>query len=204
SGNEFAFQQDSYGNDGCAYDFEFTAENITFRDNFIYDCYGEAILFMPGVNGNVIMRENIVIEDNLFINNCAGSKVHRSEISFILKDGYDGDITIRNNRFMLVPKIRTIFPVPKCIIDENNMEIADAIIETPEYIFDAASKTIAFSCADPDAVLYFTTDGSVPTQKSEKYTGQKIEITKTTVVNCKAYKSGYLPSRACVALVSPN
>ena len=203
SGNEFASQQDSHGNDGCAYDFESTAAGITFRDNFIHDCFGESILFMPGVNGNVLHRDGILIEDNLFVNNCVGSKLHRSEIDFILKDGHEGDITIRNNRFIRLPDTGMISPMPDCVIDENNADITVPLVETPEYVFDATKNTLTLSCADPHAVLYFTTDGSVPTQNSEQYAGQEIPVTKTMVVNGKAFRESYLPSRACCALVSP-
>jgi len=203
SGNEFASQQDSHGNDGCAYDFESTAGGVTFRDNFVHDCFGESILFMPGVNGNVIHRSNVLIEDNLFVKNCTGSKLHKSEIDFLLKDGHSGDITIRNNRFLRLPEIEMIAPVPDCVLHENNVDITDPIVETPEYVFDAAKNTLTLKCADPAAVLHFTTDGSVPTRQSEQYKGQDILVTKTMVVNSKAFRDGYLPSRTCCALVSP-
>jgi hypothetical protein len=204
SDNEFASQRDSHGNDGCAYDFESSAGGITFRNNFIHDCFGESILFMPGVNGNVINRDNVLIENNLFVKNCTGSKLHRSEIDFILKEGHTGDITIRDNRFIRLPDIGMIAPVPECVIHENNTDTTDPLVETPEYVFDAAKKTVTLSCTDSSAVLYFTTDGSVPTRKSERYSGQEIPVTKTMVVNCKAFRDGSLPSRTCCALVSPR
>ena len=204
SGNEFASQRDSHGNDGCGYDFETTAAGITFRDNFVHDCFGESILFMPGVNGIVLHRENILIENNLFVKNCTGSTLHKSEIDFLLRDGHSGDITIRNNRFIRLPGIDMIAPKPDCVIDENNVDITTPLVETPEYVVDTTKNTLTLSCADPHAVLRFTTDGSVPTRDSEQYTGREIPITKTMVVNSKAFREGYLPSRTCCALVSPS
>jgi hypothetical protein len=203
AGNEFAYQQDSHGNDGCGFDFETVADGITFRDNFTHDCFGESILFMPGVNGNIINRRNILIEDNLFVNNCVASKHHRNEIDFIFQDGHGGDITIRNNRFIRLPDTKMIAPVPDCVVLENNVDITDEPVATPEYAFDATKNTVTLSCPDKQAVLYYTTNGSVPTRNSRKYTGQEIPITKTTVVDGKAFRDGYLPSRSCCALVAP-
>ena len=203
SDNEFAYQQDSHGNDGCAYDFETATAGITFRDNFVHDCFGESILFMPGVNGKVIDRPDILIENNLFVKNGTGSQLHKSEIDFLLKDGHIGDITIRNNRFIRLPNMEMIAPLPECVTAEENVDITTLLVETPDYAFDSAKNTFTLSCADLDAILYYTTDGSVPTCKSKRYTGREIPITKTTVVNCKAFREGYLPSRTCCKLVSP-
>lgn len=42
--------------------------------------------------------------------------------------------------------------------------------------------------------IYYTTDGSIPTQSSSQY-GGPIQVDKTTVVRACALKSGYLPGR---------
>ena len=51
---------------------------------------------------------------------------------------------------------------------------------------------ISLSTSD-NSDIYYTLDGSFPTNKSTKYTGD-LTINKTTVIKAIAYKDGYLPS----------
>jgi len=51
---------------------------------------------------------------------------------------------------------------------------------------------VSLSTSD-NSDIYYTLDGSFPTNKSTKYTGD-ITINKTTVIKTIAYKDGYLPS----------
>jgi len=53
--------------------------------------------------------------------------------------------------------------------------------------------TISMTCADPDAEIRYTTDGSEPTMKSPVYNKSFI-ILKTTTVKAKAFKKGSIPS----------
>lgn len=46
---------------------------------------------------------------------------------------------------------------------------------------------------DDNSTIYYTLDGSFPTNKSIKYTGE-INLTQTTVIKAIAYKDGYLSS----------
>ncbi len=53
--------------------------------------------------------------------------------------------------------------------------------------------TISMNCADPDAEIHYTTDGSEPTMKSPVYSKSFI-ILKTTTIKAKAFKKGGIPS----------
>jgi beta-galactosidase len=53
--------------------------------------------------------------------------------------------------------------------------------------------TISMTCADTDAEIHYTTDGSEPTMKSSVYNKSFI-ILKTTTIKAKAFKKGSVPS----------
>ena len=52
---------------------------------------------------------------------------------------------------------------------------------------------ISMTCADPDAEIHYTTDGSEPSMKSPAYSKSFI-ILKTTTIKAKAFKKGSIPS----------
>ncbi len=55
------------------------------------------------------------------------------------------------------------------------------------------TQTVNVDCATSGADIYYTLDGSEPTEKSSKYK-KNIEIEKTAVLKVKAFKKGYDPS----------
>jgi alpha-L-rhamnosidase len=52
--------------------------------------------------------------------------------------------------------------------------------------------TVTMNCGDPEAVIRYTTDGTEPSEISEKYTGP-VEISKTSLVQARSYKEPYKP-----------
>jgi parallel beta-helix repeat protein len=57
----------------------------------------------------------------------------------------------------------------------------------------SGSVSVAMQSATSGASIYYTTDGSTPTQSSSPY-ASSINVTNTTTFNAKAFKSGYNPS----------
>ncbi len=55
--------------------------------------------------------------------------------------------------------------------------------------------TVGITCATPDAVIRYTSNGTVPTSTSPLYTTPAV-MTKTTTLTVKAFKSGMLESEA--------
>ena len=53
--------------------------------------------------------------------------------------------------------------------------------------------TISMTCADPDAEIHYTTDGSEPTMKSSLYKSSFV-ILKSCTIKARAFKKGSLPS----------
>jgi hypothetical protein len=57
--------------------------------------------------------------------------------------------------------------------------------------------TVAISSSDPQAQIYFTTDGTLPTQSSTPYTTALNFNTRTTL-RAVAFRAGYVPSASAV------
>ncbi len=53
---------------------------------------------------------------------------------------------------------------------------------------------VSFSCASPDAVLHYTTDGSAPSEFSPRYE-RPFTLEESALVRVRAYRQGLLPSR---------
>lgn len=53
--------------------------------------------------------------------------------------------------------------------------------------------TVSISCATPDASIFYTTDGSEPTQSSTPYTNP-LNFSVTTLLKARAYATGFDPS----------
>ena len=60
------------------------------------------------------------------------------------------------------------------------------------------SLSITLSCPTDGATIYYTTNGAEPTDSSTPYNGS-IDISNTTTVKARAYKSGINPSRVVTA-----
>src|SRR5882724_2387402 len=86
-----------------------------------------------------------------------------------------------------------------------NLSISQATIPTvspPTITPGTGSFTQSVSVSMQDATsgasIYYTTDGSSPTQSSQPYVGT-LSLTKSAVVKAKAFRSGYAPSSTASA-----
>lgn len=82
-------------------------------------------------------------------------------------------------------------------------EPEEAVVEAPVFSVAAGTYTkaqsVQITCSTKDAVIYYTADGSEPTEASAKYT-EAVKIEKTTLLKAKAIKEGSKDS----AVVSAN
>lgn len=68
-----------------------------------------------------------------------------------------------------------------------------APVITPNDGFYYAPQTVSITCADADAVIRYTTDGTIPTENSTVYSAP-FTVSTTTTINAKAWKTGMTPS----------
>ena len=64
----------------------------------------------------------------------------------------------------------------------------------------SAPQSVSISCATEGANICYTTDGTEPTENSQQYSnGVPLNISETTTLKAKAYKSGYIASPTATA-----
>jgi|GEM_PF-1223043 len=76
-------------------------------------------------------------------------------------------------------------------------------IATPSAGTYTSAQTISFSFVSQDTNIYYTLDGSEPTDSSTRYTSA-IVISTTTTLKAKAYRPGYLPSNTFTSTYAIN
>lgn len=114
-------------------------------------------------------------DSELFI----GESIIVSKNSVVRIAEYSGDELISSDKSTI--KIRTT--VPKASVTSGN--------------YTEAFK-VKLTCAAPNAEIYYTTDGTIPTQESKKYT-KAITISKTTTLKFAAYAPDKSRSRVVTA-----
>ena len=72
---------------------------------------------------------------------------------------------------------------------------------TPATDLYYAPQTVTITCATADAVIRYTTDGSVPTETSTVYSAP-FTVNSTTTVTAKAWKSNMIPSGTATVTIS--
>lgn len=65
-------------------------------------------------------------------------------------------------------------------------------------LYHTEAFTVEIRCADAEALIRYTTDGSKPTEKSQLYTGP-ITVNKSTVLRAASFSEGKLPSQVATA-----
>lgn len=81
--------------------------------------------------------------------------------------------------------------------NEANSNASAGIVDTPQPSMQGGSyddtALVALTCDTPNAKIYYTTDGTVPTQQSSEYVSP-IELGKTGMIRTRAFKSGFIDS----------
>lgn len=198
--NEFGWPGDYPGSpDGCGYDFEVSTSDVTFRNNFVHDSYGEAVLFM----GDRVQK-NLIFDDNIFKDNTRFSPRWPCTVS--LPTSVTGSGTFSHNIFYLWQG-KTAFgsidqPTGKVLrptsftYQDNNEHSVKPFVAMPlvaHIAYRKGRRIYTLSCATKGATIRYTTDASLPNPSSQVYR-QPIVMRRSGELNAKAFKGGYYPS----------
>ncbi len=128
--------------------------------------------------------------DSLFLWDSDGLLIQRVEIPPLRNDLSYGFSQNDNNQWKYFAK-----PTP----GEENKEFGyDGIVENPMFStnpgFYQEQINVSLTSSDPFAVVYYTLDGSTPTEKSQKYLGEIIKINTTTVIRAIAVRDNFINS----------
>ena len=102
-----------------------------------------------------------------------------------------------NGRIEGEEQVRRVFFTKKTKGKQNSTEYYTGITNEPTFsetaLYQKETFTLTLHCLNPNAVIYYTTNGSEPTIKSKRYSGP-IEIKKNTVIRAVAVAEGLLNS----------
>jgi uncharacterized protein (TIGR02145 family) len=79
---------------------------------------------------------------------------------------------------------------------EPQKTVATPVIELPSGIYSEV-QIVSISCSTENADIYYTTNGSIPTEVSSLFTSP-ITITNDVTIKAKAFKTGSIPSSVAI------
>ncbi len=173
----------------------FKTDNVTYMDYMFYCCSGLTSLDLSGFK-----TDNVTYMRNMF-NGCSGlttiyvgdgwstTKVTLSYSMFIGCTnlvGGQGTTYNANHIDATYAHIDGGTANPGYFTDKN----ATAFCETPTVSRDGTSNQIIISCATAGASIYYTTNGTTPTENNTQYTGP-ITVSKNCTIKAIAVKDGY-------------
>ena len=89
-----------------------------------------------------------------------------------------GDIAILETILHQMPEISKILPAPVITLEKTASD-------HPVHV--------QITCSDPSAAIYYTLDGSSPTEQSMRY-NEPFDVTKTVQITARAFRPGFLQS----------
>jgi len=123
-------------------------------------------------------------------NTMVARNVHKT-LSMTIPAGFNANITgfvlQFNTTFQIAPRENAD------IVEIVPEQVATPIFDTPIGTY-TAPLTVAIHCSTPDAVIYYTSDGSTPTDQSQLYTDFIILEAGQYTMKAIAYKAGMTPS----------
>lgn len=123
----------------------------------------------------------------LALYNDNGALQDRFILTYMPRDMSIGRVNDKNELFYFEK------PSPNGANDNAYAGILDAPVADMKAGSYDSGVTVSLSCSQPDAKIYYTLDGSEPSDKDKLYT-QPISIPQTGMVRARAYSNGYIRS----------
>jgi len=110
-------------------------------------------------------------------------------------DHWEGDLTGSTNPANLVMTANKTISA----VFLQNPHVATPVFSPGNGTLFIGSLTVTITCPTPNASIYYTLDGTEPTESSTLYTGSSFYITAGTTVKARAFKTGMTPSDIATA-----
>jgi hypothetical protein len=210
------------GPDGCAFDFETSANGFVVQGNTFARSWGSGIMIF----GHASTSHNITLDSNVFAyDGCVQVRADRGGIAVMCPNGQIPQGTLSNNIFYTCPEVPAMYvnpSVPGCASNltliNNTVNGSTAMVPMPQVSFNPPSP----DCTDlagrynvvgivpgfPNAVIRYTLDGSRPSAASAVLPqpgGIDIQWPgPVVVINMRAFVPGMVPSVTNGAVVEAN
>jgi len=114
------------------------------------------------------------------------------------KDGHTNSITVNPDSawYRLTPD--TYQNTTTIVLDISTIPTVSTPAFSPVQGTYASTQTVSISTATADAIIHHTTNGTDPTESSSIYSSP-MQVSSTTIVKARAYKSGSTPSSIATA-----
>jgi hypothetical protein len=165
-------------------DWKFSGDNFELK--VIIPANTTATVYVLSTDAANVTESGKQISRNRYI------KFLRQEESFSVYEIASGEYSfLSKGAKNLLPK--TMLPAPVIALDNT-------------FAFEGDTVEVSISSGIPAAKIFFTTDGSEPTENSHVYE-KPLKISKTVKINAKAVKDGFLPSTvqsSFIEFIDPN
>lgn len=132
-----------------------------------------ATVYILSTDASAVTESGKQISGNKFV------KYLRQEESFFVYQIASGEYSfLSKGAKSLLPK--TMLPAPVIALGNT-------------FAFEGDTVEVSISSGETDAIIYFTTDGSEPTENSGVYK-KTLKISKTTTIKAKSVKNGFMSS----------
>ena len=162
--------------------FTFSGESIEAGGYLVVECTNASTKQGAGIAPFSIS----ISGETLMLKNAQGTLVDSFETGALTPE-------ITSGRIESDPSVARVFFDSPTRGDENDSQITIGVSPQPAFsdisLYHDSAFSVRISCDDPNAEIYFTTDGDEPSMDSKRYT-EPVEVRNNTVLRAVSYISG--------------